>query len=147
MVNYLTCLKTITDYKPNFTPNMRKSRRGPTPLGMVDAPWTTPQDMLDTSKSLLAGMSVIEAFSNCKTQNNDNSSRVGKLTKVYFGDGAAVAGASIEAFFLEKSRVVKQSDNERGFHIFYQVILGASTAQRQKHKVRSGEERSVTSLL
>lgn len=137
MINYLTCLKTITDYKPNFTPPLKKSRRGASPLGMKDAPWTAQPDMLDTSKALLHGISIIEAFSCCKTRSNDNSSRVGKNVKVYFGDGAAVAGASIEAFFLEKSRVVMQSVNERGFHIFYQVVLGASTQQRHKHKVKN----------
>ncbi|GMH99708.1 hypothetical protein TrLO_g1754 [Triparma laevis f. longispina] len=137
MVNYLSNMKSIDDL-PHNQPPAHKKKRWDGALGTSTCPWQLPPDMSDSnpSKVLSAGLSVIDTFSCAKTGNNTNSSRVGKTTKLYFGDGPAVAGGSIHAYFLEKGRVTNQAENERGFHIFYQVILGASTAMKSKHKIK-----------
>ncbi|KAI4290866.1 hypothetical protein PAPHI01_0140 [Pancytospora philotis] len=57
---------------------------------------------------------VLEAFGNAWTLNNDNSSRFGKLVRL---DGTI----SVDAFLLEKSRVTS-SLAERNFHIFYYLL-------------------------
>ena len=92
-------------------------------------------DGLDTR--LLQSNVVLEAFGNAKTLRNDNSSRFGKFMKVQFrraagatsaADSFLLAGAAIETYLLEKSRLVFQPAGERNFHVFYQLQAAAQAA-------------------
>ncbi|KAL1507307.1 hypothetical protein AB1Y20_008153 [Prymnesium parvum] len=69
---------------------------------------------------------VLEAFGNAKTLRNDNSSRFGRWMEVHFHSSGmhegSIAGAFVENYLLEKSRVVAQMQKgERSYHIFYQL--------------------------
>ena len=82
---------------------------------------------------------------------NDNSSRFGKFIELQFdvtklkqnrfavsAADVPLVGASVRTYLLEKVRVVKQSLDERNFHIFY--LLGAGTDASQRFEFRLGDE-------
>lgn len=74
---------------------------------------------------------IMESFGNARTVRNDNSSRFGKYTKLYFeANTGALIGGEVQTFLLEKSRISRHGKGERNYHIFYEMLAGLSAEQK-----------------
>ncbi|XP_077319139.1 unconventional myosin-Vb isoform X2 [Lithobates pipiens] len=74
---------------------------------------------------VLASSPIMEAIGNAKTTRNDNSSRFGKYIQIGFDKRYHIIGANMRTYLLEKSRVVFQAEEERNYHIFYQLCASS----------------------
>ncbi|XP_041535667.1 unconventional myosin-Vc isoform X3 [Microtus oregoni] len=95
---------------------------------------------------VLASNPITEAVGNAKTTRNDNSSRFGKYTEISFDERSQIIGANMRTYLLEKSRVVFQAENERNYHIFYQLCACAQQPEFEHLKLRSAEEFNYTRM-
>uniref|UniRef100_A0A8C2GLC0 Myosin XIX n=1 Tax=Cyprinus carpio TaxID=7962 RepID=A0A8C2GLC0_CYPCA len=83
---------------------------------------------------------VMEAFGNACTLRNSNSSRFGKYIQLQLNGSQLLVGASVQTYLLEKTRVAFQAPTERNFHIFYQMMKGATEKQRLEWMLPSEQD-------
>uniref|UniRef100_A0A6Q2XQ64 Myosin IXB n=1 Tax=Esox lucius TaxID=8010 RepID=A0A6Q2XQ64_ESOLU len=91
-------------------------------------------------RTILGAGPVLEAFGNAKTAHNNNSSRFGKFIQVNYLESGVVRGAIVEKYLLEKSRLVSREKNERNYHVFYYLLVGASAEERKEFKLLQPED-------
>ncbi|XP_061605714.1 unconventional myosin-XV isoform X1 [Phyllopteryx taeniolatus] len=92
----------------------------------------------DLAQQILEAAPLLESFGNAKTVRNDNSSRFGKHMEVFMEDGV-ISGAITSQYLLEKSRIVFQAKDERNYHIFYEMLAGLPSQQKQTFYLQEAE--------
>ncbi|XP_036384291.1 unconventional myosin-Vb isoform X3 [Megalops cyprinoides] len=100
----------------------------------------------NVEEKVLASSPIMEAIGNAKTTRNDNSSRFGKYIQIGFDRRYHIIGANMRTYLLEKSRVVFQAEDERNYHIFYQLCASASLPEFKDMALTSAEDFTYTSL-
>ncbi|XP_007563868.1 unconventional myosin-IXb isoform X3 [Poecilia formosa] len=83
-------------------------------------------------RAILGAGPVLEAFGNAQTAENNNCSRFGKFIQLIYLENGVIRGAFIEKFLLEKNRLVSRAKNERNFHVFYCLLMGASKDEQEE---------------
>ncbi|GMF12938.1 unnamed protein product [Phytophthora lilii] len=135
VMRYLTTISTRSRAKSAVIANRR----------MSVAQRKEADDMTSHVTDVLWGSNpVLEAFGNAQTIRNNNSSRFGKYIVLQMNRVGQVIGGYIDNYLLERSRVIRQAEGERNFHSFYQLMAGATAAEREAWQLpESAEEFDV----
>lgn len=80
-------------------------------------------------RKLLETSPILESFGNAVTSRSINSSRFGRLNKLYFKPNRDYCGSGIQTYLLERSRVTHRNSRERNYHVFYQLLRGKCVGQ------------------
>ncbi|CEG42859.1 myosin-like protein [Plasmopara halstedii] len=88
-------------------------------------------------KQVLSSNPILESFGNARTIRNDNSSRFGKFIKMEFSPDGSLIGASIQTYLLEKVRLAYQGESERNYHVFYEIIAGATVEEKKRWNLKA----------
>jgi len=95
-------------------------------------------EKLSVMERVLQSNPILEAFGNAKTLRNDNSSRFGKFIELGFNRAGVLQGAKVQTYLLEKVRIGYHASGERNYHIFYQLLRGATEEQHHKYCFHDG---------
>ncbi|KAF4735234.1 hypothetical protein FOZ62_002844, partial [Perkinsus olseni] len=84
---------------------------------------------------------ILEAFGNARTVRNNNSSRFGKYSSLWYTKSGRLVCASLTPFLLESARVTSHATGERNYHVFYQLLAGCSEEQQETLRLRGDDGR------
>jgi chitin synthase len=73
---------------------------------------------------------ILDSFGNAKTLSSPNASRHGRYLELHFTDRGRIDAAKVLTYALDKSRLVRLQHEERTFHVFYQLLAGATPEER-----------------
>ena len=71
------------------------------------------------------------------------ASSQGKWVEISFDERTRICGAHIDSYLLEKTRVVQQASEERNYHIFYELVAGATDDERRELELGDAKEFKV----
>ncbi|KDN43897.1 glycosyltransferase family 2 protein [Tilletiaria anomala UBC 951] len=73
---------------------------------------------------------VLTAFGYAKTRSNANASRFSRYSELHYTTEGRLCGAQVFTFGLDKRRMHRLASEERTFHVFYQILAGATAEER-----------------
>ncbi|KAJ2858595.1 hypothetical protein GGI22_003301, partial [Coemansia erecta] len=85
---------------------------------------------------------IIDAFSAAQTEESLGATRVGLWHEVQFSERGHIAGSKAVAFGLDRWRVTHVQPGERTFNVFYYLLHGSTSAERQQWQFRHGGDES-----
>ncbi|KAI7902715.1 P-loop containing nucleoside triphosphate hydrolase protein [Cokeromyces recurvatus] len=83
-----------------------------------------------TQSNIVHAQTIIHAFSHAKTNQHDNASRCALFSEIHFSERGRLIGARFLPYALEKSRVTEAGQNERSFHVFYNLLSAATSEEK-----------------
>lgn len=128
-----------------FTHQLLRLSASSTPTSDPVAWVNKPSRLSNQVQSLLT---VLESFGSAKTIHNASASQHGRYLELFFtaavsehsqkgwadfgpmAGGGRLTGGKLLTFGLNKSRLIKMDREERSFHVFYQLLAGASPEER-----------------
>ncbi|KAJ2656310.1 hypothetical protein IWW48_005101 [Coemansia sp. RSA 1200] len=81
---------------------------------------------------------IVDAFSSAQTASSLAATRAGLWQEVQFNERGHIAGTKIVAFGLDRWRVTHVPPGERTFGVFYYLLHGSTSAERQQWQFRHG---------
>eukprot|EP00752_Nemacystus_decipiens_P006633 g5963.t1 len=130
--------KYLLSYLSHRSSTMEKERRESVPN--IDQRRNSIGGRFSVEDSVVMSNPVMEAFANAKTTRNHNSSRFGKYIQVTLHSSGVVTGGRVTTYLLEKTRVARQLEGERSYHVFYQLCEGAGEEMREQLGLKEASE-------
>ncbi|CAO1625037.1 unnamed protein product [Parajaminaea phylloscopi] len=78
---------------------------------------------------------LLNSFGASKTKQNSNASRFHRCLELHFASTGRLAAAKVLTYGLDKSRLTSLGPEERSFHVFYQLLAGATHDERETYKL------------
>ena len=75
---------------------------------------------------------LLEAFGNCRTSLNTNATRFTNIFSLDFDQSGQIASGSVQVLMPERERVTRRPEGEPSFHVFYELVAGA-TGELRRH--------------
>uniref|UniRef100_A0A5S6Q071 Myosin motor domain-containing protein n=1 Tax=Trichuris muris TaxID=70415 RepID=A0A5S6Q071_TRIMR len=83
-----------------------------------------------TTLEIESAIRILESFTNARTNANDNSTRCAKIFHLYY-EKRHLHSMNLSLLLLEKFRLTSQANQERNFHVFYQLLAGLGAHAKQ----------------
>ena len=83
-------------------------------------------------KKLSSIFLLLEAFGNCRTSLNTNATRFTNIFSLDFDQSGQIASGSVQVLMPERERVTRRPEGEPSFHVFYELVAGA-TGELRRH--------------
>ena len=68
-----------------------------------------------------------------------NGHRTNDRINFFFCSSGVIAGAKITEYLLEKSRIVTHAAEERNYHVFYELLKGLRTEDKERYGLTTAE--------